>query len=529
MRYLLSLIIFCSINTFLWAERPNIVVILADDLGFSDVGCYGSEIPTPNIDGLAENGLLFKQFYNTSRCCPTRASLLTGLYPHEAGVGHMVYSNHGEGYLGYLNQQCVTLAEVLGSAGYQTLMAGKWHVGHAKGQWPSDRGFQRFYGIHIHVDSYFKVLTDCPVFHDDQLVIPPTENPPNTLNPNEEWYTTDVFTDWALKFMKEADSDKPFFLYLAHNAPHWPIEAPEENIENFKGKYLKGWDFLRKERLKKLIQLGIVPADTQLPPSDNLAWKPLPKGVKKELDFRRAIYAAQVERLDQNIGRVVSYLKKSGKLENTLILFLSDNGCSNERGMFGYKWKENRMANYQNWRKESGRSASQGQAWACASNTPFRLYKRWVHEGGIATPLIAHWPKMISQPGAKTDQVGHVVDLMATCCDLAEVTYPASFQERSLRPLQGKSLVPAFQNPQSSEPRTLYWEHEKHAAIRQGDWKLVTKDASDPAAWELYDLSKDRVELNNLAKDYPEKVEQLSQKWHAWAEKANALPFPDQR
>lgn len=207
-------------------DRPNVVVVLADDMGYSDIGCYGGEIPTPNIDALAAGGLRFTQFYNTSRCCPTRAALLTGVYSHEAGVGHMVYQNRGRGYLGYLNDRCVTFAEALRPAGYQTLMAGKWHVGHAPGQWPTDRGFEHFYGIHIHIDSYFKVLPNCPVFYDGRLAIPPTADPPNTLHPDKEWYTTDVFTDWALKFLDEADRDQPLLLYLAHNAPHFPLEAP---------------------------------------------------------------------------------------------------------------------------------------------------------------------------------------------------------------------------------------------------------------------------------------------------------------
>jgi arylsulfatase len=509
--------------------RPNIVVILADDMGFSDLGCYGGEIPTPHIDRLATNGLRFTQFYNTGRCCPTRASLLTGLYPHEAGVGHMVYRNRGPGYLGYLNDRCVTLAEVLKPAGYQTLMTGKWHVGHAAGQWPTDRGFERFYGIHIHIDSYFKVLRGCPVYHDRTLVLPPGPSPENTLHPDEEWYTTDVFTDWGLKFLDEANLEKPFFLYLAYNAPHWPLEAPEENIEHFKGKYLEGWDTLREERLQRLKDLKIVSTETQLPPSENAKWSELSENDRRELDFRRAIYAAQIERLDQNVGRVIEKLGQMDALENTLILFLSDNGCSNERGMFGLNWNKNKIANYDEWRTQSGRSVSQGQAWACASNTPFRLYKRWVHEGGIATPLIAHWPAVIKQGGRLTHQVGHVVDIMATCRDVAQAENPESRAGRSLREQRGMSLVPTFKNPERTVPRELFWEHEQHAAIRRGHWKLVSKNAADEARWELYDMSGERSELNNLADDHPELVESLKRAWTGWAREANALPFPKDR
>ena len=245
------------------ADRPNIVLIMADDMGYSDVGCYGGEINTPNIDRLAADGLRFTQFYNTGRCCPTRASLMTGLYPHEAGLGHMVYGDKGPGYHPFLNKQCVTIAEVLKDAGYRTMMAGKWHVGHKKGQWPIDRGFEHFYGIHIHVDSYFKVLGGCPVYHNHELVIAPTSDPENTLHPDQEWYTTDVFTDWSLKFLEEATGDdKPFFLYTAFNSPHWPLEAPDENIANYKGKYADGWDVLREYKLARMKKLGIVNTET---------------------------------------------------------------------------------------------------------------------------------------------------------------------------------------------------------------------------------------------------------------------------
>ena len=296
---------------------------------------------------------------------------MTGLYPHEAGVGRMVYANRGPGYLGHLNDQCTTIAEVLESAGYQTIMTGKWHVGHAPGQWPTDRGFQQFYGIHIHVDSYFKVLKNCPIYHNGQLAIAPTADPPNTLHPGKEWYTTDVFTDWALNFLDETTpAKKPFFLYVAYNSPHWPLEAPDEDIQHFVGKYGQGWDQLRKTKLARMKDLGIVAEDTMLSPSENATWDSISQADQIELDYRRAIYAAQVQRMDRNVGRLVDKLTKMNVLENTLILFLSDNGCSAEGGMFGYKWGENRMENHTEWRKESVRSSSMGQAWACASNTP---------------------------------------------------------------------------------------------------------------------------------------------------------------
>lgn len=506
--------------------RPNIVLVMADDMGYSDIGCYGGEIPTPNIDRLAADGLRFTQFYNTGRCCPTRASLLTGVYPHEAGVGRMVYADRGPGYYGHLTDECVTLGEVLQAAGYQTMMAGKWHVGHAPGQWPSDRGFEQFYGIHIHVDSYFKVLPNCPVYHNGQVAIAPTPTPPNALHPDKEWYTTDVFTDWALKFLSETSpSKKPFFLYVAYNSPHWPLEAPDANVEHFRGKYGDGWDKLRETKLARMKEMGLVTQETVLSPSENATWDSVEKGDQAELDFRRAIYSAQIERMDENVGRIVAQLEQMGVLDNTLILFLSDNGCCAEGGMFGYKWGENKIANHSQWRKESARSSSMGQAWACASNTPFRLYKHWVHEGGIATPLIARWPKVIGERGGLTHQPGHVVDIMATCCDVAGAEYPKQKNGKAIRDLRGVSLVPAFRTPSQTTPRTLFWEHETHAAIREGDWKLVSLSAADAEAWELYDMSKDRVELNDQAASHPEIVARLKKRWTDWARETDVLPF----
>lgn len=510
--------------------RPNIVLIMADDMGFSDIGCYGGEVRTPNIDQLAKNGLRFTQFYNTGRCCPTRASLLTGLYPHEAGLGHMVYSDKGPGYHPYLNRHCVTIAEVLRAAGYRTMMTGKWHVGHKPGQWPFDRGFEHFYGIHIHVDSYFKVLPGCPVYHNNKLAIAPTADPENTLQPNQEWYTTDVFTDWSLKFLDEAKDDtRPFFLYTAYNSPHWPLEAPDENIANYKGEYDKGWDILREQKLTRMKAMGIVSAETELSPSGCPKWTSLTEADRKELAFRREIYAAQIERMDQNIGRMIAKLRELGILDNTLVLFLSDNGCCAEGGMFGYQWKKNTSADFKQWRKRSGRSGSTGEAWSNASNAPFRLHKRWVHEGGIATPLIAHWPKVIAEGGALSHQVGHVVDVMSTCIDVAGAEYPESFANRDIKPSPGRSLMPALREPSLTKDRTVYWEHETHAAVRSGNWKLVSLNGTDANAWELYDLSDVRTETSNVVKQYPDRVRQLADEWTAWARQANVLPWPKDR
>ncbi|EMI57070.1 arylsulfatase [Rhodopirellula sallentina] len=511
-------------------ERPNIVLIMADDMGYSDINCYGGAINTPNIDKLAEGGLRFTQFYNAGRCCPTRASFLTGLYPHEAGLGHMVYGDKGPGYHPYLNKQCVTIAEVLRDAGYRTMMAGKWHVGHKQGQWPTDRGFEHFYGIHLQVDSYFKVLPGCPVYHNEKMVVPPTTSPENTLHPDQEWYTTAVFADWSLKFLDEAAEDeRPFFLYTAFNSPHWPLEAPDENIANYEGKYNEGWDVLREQKLARMKAMGIVSAETELSPSNCPEWKSLPEPDQKELAFRRQIYAAQIERMDQSIGRIVAKLRELGTLDNTLLLFLSDNGCCAEGGMFGYQWKKNTKANFADWRKQSGRSSSTGEAWSSASNTPFRLHKRWVHEGGIATPLIAHWPKVITEGGKLSQQVGHVVDVMATCVDVAEADYPEEIDNRAIKPLAGSSLLPNLRDRSIEADRTLFWEHEKHAAIRVGDWKLVTLNGTDEAKWELYDMNHVRTESNNVAGEQAERVKRLANQWTTWAQQANVLPWPQDR
>ncbi len=508
-------------------QRPNILLILADDMGYSDIGCYGGEIETPNLDKLAENGLRFTQFYNAARCCPTRASLLTGLYPHQTDVGHMVYRNQGKGYRGRLNNKCVTLAEVLKSAGYQTMMTGKWHVGHQNPDvFPVNRGFDKFYGIHKHVDSYFKVLGGCPIYRNGKRVIPPTENPPNELHPDQEWYTTNVFTDHALKYLDQADTDKPFFMYVAYNSPHWPLEAPDKYIKKYRHEYTSGWHKVRKNRLARMRKKGIIDENWKISPADAPEWDKLSEEDRDNLDFRRAIYAAQIDNMDHNIGRIIDKLKQTGRLDNTLILFLSDNGCSAEpeNQQFGYNFQKNRAKNFNRWRKQSGRSSSQGLAWANVSNTPFRKYKKWTHEGGIATPLIAHWPERIERKGAMVHQPGHIVDIMATLIDVAHAGYPATRGGENIHPMEGVSLTPALHGRKFDRNKPIYWEHEGNWAIRDGKWKLVCDGPKGPV--ELYDLEADRTELNNLAEEFPGKVEELTMKWLQWANRANVLPWP---
>jgi arylsulfatase len=485
-------------------SRPNIVILLADDMGFSDLGCYGSEIATPNLDRLAAGGLRFTQFYNTARCCPTRAALLTGLYPHQAGVGHMVESRGTPAYQGFLNDRCVTIAEVLRPAGYRTMMVGKWHVGEKRPHWPVDRGFDRYFGLISGGSNYFRLDKGRTMALDAEPWSPPAEG----------FYMTDAFGEHAVKFLDEAGGQKkPFFLYLAFTSPHWPLHAPPEEIAKYRGKYRDGWDALRARRHKREIELGIVEAAWPLTPRDETApaWESVAN--PDERDLRMAVYAAQIDRMDQNIGKVLAKLKAIGADENTLVLFLADNGgCAEEihRGEKGAAIGT----------KES--FESYGLPWANASNTPFRLYKHWVHEGGIATPLIASWPAVIRKGGALAHPPGHVIDLMATCADLGQAEYPRTFQGREITPLEGKSLGPVFRTGTREGHDAIYWEHEGNRAIRQGKWKLVSKHN---APWQLFDLEADRTEMKNLAAAETERAKQMAEAWGRWAERVGVVPW----
>jgi len=532
--------------------RPNIVILFVDDMGYSDIGCFGGEIDTPNLDTLAANGVRLTQFYNTSRCCPSRAALLTGLYSHQAGIGMMVYRSHGPGYHGNLNDSCVTFAQVLKSAGYQTMLAGKWHAGHEPHSRPEVRGFDRFTGIYPHIDSYWKVLRSCDVYRDKKLFIKAGENPKNPYKPDEEFYTTDFFTDAAMDYVDRAleDKSKPFCLHVCYNVPHFPLEAPDDLIAKYRRKYMAGWDKLRAEKLKRMKAMGIVPKTQKLPrvrgfvnkriagftgvgvDTDHLPkWDWLDDKDKSELDFRRAIYAAQIDRFDWNVGRIVRHLKQRGILDNTLILFFSDNGCSGELGHYGLNWPKHTRATYPKWRKQGGWSISQGQCWASYSNTPLRKYKKFVHEGGIASPFIAHWPAGITTPGrVYGGQCFHLIDVMPTLCDLAGAKYPKTYDGRKITPAQGISMVPFLTGTAvKTSARTLYWQHENHAAVRQGDWKLVTVNDRDETAWELYNLADDRSESADLSEKHPDIVKRLKGRWLRWAGQVNAVPFPEKR
>jgi arylsulfatase A-like enzyme len=498
--------------------RPNIIVILADDMGYSDLGCFGSEIDTPNLDSLAARGLRFTQFYNCAVCCPTRAALLTGLYPHQAGVGWMV--THGADmrepgpYQGYLNERCVTLAEVLKTSAYQTLMVGKWHVGEERPHWPVDRGFDRYFGLISGAANYFDLSRDIrPTITrhmalDDKPYFPPKEG----------FYMTDAFADRAVEFVADATQmPQPFFLYLAFTAPHSPLHAPAELIQKYIGRYRQGWDVLRVNRHRRMLELGIVAPGTPLAPRDPGVPPWDDAGDHDLLDLKMAIWAAQVERMDAGVGKVLRKLHETGREENTLILFMSDNGAAYGEGSFREP-KFNR-APYLGGPESYG---SLGRGWSNACNTPLRDFKTTAYEGGIATSMIACWPRGISARGKILHEPAHVIDLMPTFVELSKANYPRTRRGLTIPPPEGRSLMPLFAAATNVSPRTLYWEFEGNRAIRDANWKLVAKEGG---AWELYDLSRDRNELHNRTPEEPARVRMLAEKYESWARRCGIVAW----
>ncbi|NOX99995.1 MAG: arylsulfatase [Verrucomicrobia bacterium] len=547
------------IPTYAAAERPNIILIMGDDMGISDIGCYGSEIKTPNLDNLAEGGLRFRQFYNTSRCCPTRASLLTGLYPHQAGIGDMMDDLGMDGYRGELNRNSVTIAEVLKTAGYRTYVAGKWHVTKKtqansdadRRNWPLQRGFDRFYGTIHGAGSFF----DPNSLTRDNSFISPFDDPEYQ---SEEFYYTDAISDHAVRFVQEhhqEQSDSPFFMYVAYTSAHWPMHARKRDIAKYKGQYDAGYDVIRKARYEKMINLGLIDSQSAKLSKLKDSWKETDH-LKWDI-VNMEVYAAMIDNMDQGIGRIVKSLKETGQYENTLLLFFQDNGGSHEgmgRGNGGAQrqaapsldplsksYLQLDMIPKQTRdgfpiRQGKGVTAGPedtyigyGKAWATVSNTPFREYKHWVHEGGISTPLIAHWPAKIRRKGEWENTPSHLIDLMATCVDVAGAEYPATFHGgKNITPMEGKSLRLAFEGKGDQIDReAIYWEHEGNRAIRSGNWKLVANGIK--GKWELYDISKDRSELNNLAATMPDKVKRLANMWKAYAQRTNVVPWPEVR
>jgi arylsulfatase len=465
------------------------------------------------------------QFYNTARCCPTRASLLTGLHPHQAGIGHMVDTGRQlPGYRGDLNGRCVTIAEALRPVGYRTAMSGKWHVTpvtESKHNWPLQRGFEKYYGIIHGAASYYDPVT---LVRDNEYAPPPR---------GRDYFFTDAIGEHAARYIEDfGKGQDPFFLYVAFTAPHWPLHALEADIAKYKGRYAGGWDRLREERHARMKKMGIVDGRWPLTPRDaqSPAWSDAQN--KAWYERRMEVYAAQVDRMDQNIGRILAKLKETGAEDHTLVLFLSDNGgCAEELGPKAAarhipKVTPDGRPVVQGNRPEvmpggPDTYQSYGLPWANASNTPFRRYKHWTHEGGISTPLIACWPSQIRKHGGFTQQAGQLVDLMATCVDAAGAAYPATRHGEAVQPMEGRSLLPAMRGTKPVE-RELFWEHEGNRAVRVGDWKLVSKHPED---WELYNLKADRTEMNNLAAAHPARVAEMKSKWEAWAKRAHVEPW----
>jgi arylsulfatase len=535
------------------APRPNIIVIMSDDMGYSDIGCYGGEIETPVLDGLARNGLRFTQFYNTGRCCPTRASLLTGLYPHQAGIGHMMADKGLDGYRGELNRNCVTIAEALKPAGYATYMVGKWHVTkHTqpdkqadKFNWPLQRGFDRYYGI---INGASSLWDPNSLVRDNRLIT--IRNDP-VYQPREAYHFTDAISDNATMYIEEHQGDHPFFMYIAYTAAHWPMHARERDIAKYRGRYDAGYGPIREARLDKMIALGVVGASAQLSPTI---------GDWSTVDDKRweaacmEVYAAMVDQMDQGIGRIVRALEQKGQLDNTLILFLQDNGGCAEAG--GRSSKPSPRADKPSlppipddvihytgsfpkqtrdgWPVRRGKVMpgpadtyiGYGRNWANVSNTPHREYKHWVHEGGISSPLVVHWPAGFDTKNALRHEPSHLIDLMATCIDVSGAAYPAEFNGETIKPMEGRSLVPVFENRPLNRER-LYWEHEGNRAVRSGDWKLVSKGRD--GKWELYNVAVDRSELNDLSSKHPERVTEMAGLWRAYAERAQVIPWPEKK
>ena len=513
---------------------PNVVLILVDDMGFSDIGCYGGEVKTPNIDRLAERGVRFSQFYNTARCSPSRASLLTGLHPHQTGIGVLTNDDRPRGYPGTINERCVTIAEVLKAAGYATCLSGKWHLASEMHKpndaWPTRRGFDRFFGTLTGCGSFFQpgTLTRGEVNVEDEAR-------------DTDFYYTDAITAEAVAFVRDrnsGDARQPFFLYVAYTAPHWPLHARDEDIARYRGTFSAGWDVLREQRMKRLREFGILDDATALSDRDpsQPAWD---DAEYKDWQARRMeVYAAQIDRMDQGVGKIVAALEDTGAIDNTLVMFLSDNGGSDESLPLVELDRFKQRTDILRLTARDGREvrignepsivpgtedtyASYGRAWANLSNTPFRYYKQWTHEGGISTPFIVHWPHGNLRNGSIVRAPFQLVDVLPTLLEATGARYPVQHNGHEIAPYEGRSVLPALRGDPVPDA-TLYWEHTGNAAIRRGQWKMVRHF---PHAWELYDMSRDRAELHDLAEQHPEVVDELSRDWHAWATRVGVIPW----
>jgi arylsulfatase len=518
------------------ANRPNVIVILVDDMGYSDLGSFGGEVNTPHLDRLAKNGLRFTQNYNSARCCPSRASLLTGLYSHQAGIANFTGRDQtkklGPAYLGRLNKNCVTIAEVLKTAGYNTYGVGKWHVGHQEP--PTNRGFDEYYGyIRGHSTGQWK--------SSNYKRYPESRKPEFTYEAGK-YYATDAFSDYAVEFLKQAQKKKaPYFLYLAHSSPHFPLEAPAATRDKYLNLYRQGWDKLRDARWKRQKTIGLstdiwnftersdVPKDRDdiangFAGKQNPAWDEVDAKRKEDLAYRMATFAAMIDHVDQGIGRVIKQLEDGGDLDNTLILFTSDNGACYEWGPYGFdvRSRVGKTILHEGDALKNvggpGNYHSVGSAWSCLSNTPLRMYKHFNHEGGNCSPLIAHWPRGIAKPDRWVRTPVHLIDYLPTICAATEAKYPTVYNNHKITPVEGTSLTPIFSGSGALPERTLCFDHFDSSAVRQGDWKLVRgNNRYNNRTWELYNIAQDRCETNDLIASHPEKAEQLKKLWHDWA------------
>ena len=509
-------------------DAPDVLLIVADDLGFSDLGCYGGEIPTPHLDALAARGLRFSQFYNSARCSPSRAALLTGLHPHEAGMGMLAEdpltrapAHAGPGYRRFLAPEVQTLPERLQSAGFATALSGKWHLGaHGEEKWPLARGFAHFYGILYGSSSYHRPVQPRGFVRQNKLLAPPEDG----------FYATDAIATDAIGFLRERGQDERFFLLLSFTAPHWPLHARDEDIARFVGTYQTGWDRLRRERFARQQALGVVPAQAVLSPRDDAvrAWMELSAEEQRQADYRMAVYAAQVHRMDFAIGQVVESLRELGRLDRTLIVFLSDNGASaepyTELGGGPIAAVNDPAAGGLGGQRDPGGGSSYGIGWANLSNTPFRRYKSRLYEGGVRTPAIVHWPAGLRVPaGSITPAPAYVTELWPTILELCETAAPATTSDATVATPRGRSLVPVLQGQQLATEPELYWEQYGHRAVRRGDWKAVRTDLPG-ATWELYDLANDPTELHDQAGTYPARLSRLTAAWESWASSAQVFP-----
>jgi len=528
------------------SKRPNIVLIMADDMGFSDIGAYGAEIRTPNLDAMADQGFSFSQMYNNAKCCPSRASLLTGLYPHQAGIGYMTDDLGTPAYRGYLNQTSVTVAEVLKDSGYNTYMSGKWHVGGDYGlrnpeAWtagdeshptPTQRGFDKFFGTLTGSGNYYDPAT---LMRGDTFIEVEID----------DFHYTDAISDEAVRMVDEGSgSDNPFFLYIAYTAPHWPLHALEEDITKYQGRYMGGWDEVRTARHEELNSRGILDEIWPISPRDEDAHSWEDEREKEWEDLRMAVYAAQIEQMDRGIGRVLDALTSNAVEDDTIVMFLSDNGACE---VFLAEDTNEPTPSLFHGTTSSGEQISVGNItgmrpggpetfmsydlpWANASNAPFRFYKNWIHEGGISTPFIVRWPSNIKS-AKNVHQPLHITDIPATCIAAAGATYPSQRPDNDITPLEGESFLDLLNGRNWQRETPMFWEHEGNRGMREGDWKLVSEfprwaPEDAPGRWELYNIRADRTELNDLSASEPERLKRMSRNYDNWAERCGVQPWP---